>query len=944
MSTIQSLGIGSGLLTSELLEQLVQAERAPVTARLDRDQQITEARLSAFGEISSMLAGFSTAVKQLTSISAFNASQASSSNESVLTATASSVAANGNYSVNVQQLAQQHTVASQAYASTTEAVGLGTLTFRFGSTTFDEFGAYDTFSVNPETQSRSLSIDTSNNTLAGIRDAVNDADFGVQATIVDDGTGFRLLFSTEEGGADNSMELTATGSASFGAFNYNAVSQNAANPTMMQTQAAQDAEFSVNGLNITRNSNLVGGVIPGVTLNLKGVSAGPATLSISKDPAELMGKVEGVVNSYNSLKTMTDVLTAFDPDAGDNGQGSVLTGDRGVRTVMNQINSALRSFTLGSTYGSLAEVGVTTNQFNDYMMEFDRSAFEEAFRADPRAITALFATTGMPTDDNVSFVSASNATQAGSYSLEITRMAEAGRYQGIGVASLANGGIEITAANNSFNIFLNNVEVNVTLTEGTYATADLLAEELQRQINSNPELLSSANSATVTYNGAESRFEMTSNRYGNESVIRIIDIGADAAATLGLVKEGQGPYQGNELASLATTDGQSLSNFNTALVADSPMEYSLSINGTSTGLLTLPWNADGSVTYNTPDELTAALKTQIDGALAVAGITVNVGYNYNAGDGAARLVFSTGNAGDEISFGDINLASATRLGLVEGRAEPVTTIRGTDVQGLINGIEAQGSGQVLVASTGENPATAGYYLNAAHGDLSTSTADDKFRLRVDGVLSGQITLGVLADTSSAGVADTLQTAINNDPALIAAGVSVAVQYDADSGGFKLISGSKGNNSSVTFSSLEGNAGAVFGFAAGTGALSQAGAAASGAADAASGLRVRITDGGTGNRGEIDYFRGVASRVSSLVDSLLGSNGIISGRQNTLNAELERISEKRQELEQRLAATERRLQSSFLANDIIISNFNNTVSFLESQLPMLEALATPNRKK
>ncbi|ALO46643.1 flagellar filament capping protein FliD [Pseudohongiella spirulinae] len=939
MATIQSLGIGSGLLTSELLEQLVEAERAPVTARLDRDQEITEARLSAFGEVSSVLGEFNTAVKQLNNISAFNASQANSSNESVLTATASSVAADGNYSINVQQLAQQHTVASQAYAATTETVGLGTLTFRFGTTTFDEFDNYQSFAVNPETQSRSITINSSNNTLAGVRDAVNKANFGVQATIVDDGTGFRLLFTTEEGGANNSMELTATGSASFEAFNYNLASQE-----MLQTQAAQDAQFTVNGLAITRSDNLVGGVIPGVTLNLKGVSSGPATLSISKDPSDLMDKVQGVVDSYNALKTVTDVLTAFDPDAGDNGQGSVLTGDRGIRTVMNQLNSTLRSFTLGSTYGSLAEVGVTTNQFNNYMMEFDRSAFEEAFQADPEAITALFATTGIPSDESVSFVSASSATQPGSYSLEITRMAEVGRYQGIAVAALDAGNIEITDANNSFNIFLNNVEVSIDLTEGTYATADLLAEELQRQINSNAELINSANSVTVTYNSDESRFEMTSNRYGSESVIRIIEADAETSATLGLVKEGQGPYQGRELSGLSTADGQSSSNFITPLLVDSDTQYSLSVNGISTGLLALPGDAGTPVTYNTPDELTAALKSQIDAALAGDSISVNVDYVYNSDDSTARLVFSTANAGDEIIFSDINLASATRLGLFEGHGEPVTSIRGTDVQGLINGIEAQGSGQVLVASTGENPATAGYYLNAAHGDLSTSTAADKFRLRVDGVLSGSITLGVLANTDSNAVAETLQTAINNDPALIAAGKLVAVTYDAEVGGFKVTSGSRGDNSSVTISSLEGNAAAVFGFATGNGANGQAGAAASGTADAASGLRVRITDGEVGSRGTIDYFRGVASRLTALVDSMLGSEGVLTGRRDSLNAELERIAEKRQELEERLAATERRLQSSFLANDIIISNFNNTVSFLESQLPMLEAMMTPNRKK
>ncbi|WP_237134498.1 flagellar filament capping protein FliD [Pseudohongiella sp. O18] len=939
MATIQSLGIGSGLLTSDLLDQLVEAERAPATARLDRDQDIAEARLSAFGEVSSMLATFNTSIKQLNSVSAFNASQAVSSNESVLTATASSVAADGNYNINVQKLAQQHTLATQSYASTTEAIGVGSLTFRFGTTEFDGASAYQSFTVNPAKQSRSITIDSSNNTLAGIRDAVNKAKIGVQATIVDDGTGFRLLFTSSDGGANNSLEITASGSASLDAFNYNLGSQD-----MQQTQLAQDAEFTVNGLAITRNSNLVGGVIPGVTLNLKGVSTGPATLSISKDPTELMDKVQGVVDSYNALKTMTDVLTAFNPDAGENGQGSVLTGDRGIRTIMSQVNSTLRSFTLGSTYGSLAEVGVTTNQFNEYMMEFDRSTFQDAFQADPKAITALFATTGIPSDENVSYVSASSATQPGSYSLEITRMAEAGRYQGIGVSALAAGNIDITDANNSFNIFVNNREVSIDLAEGTYATAELLAEELQRQINSSSDLIDSANSVTVTYNSDESRFEMTSNRFGSESVIRIIEVDSATAATLGLVKEGQGPYQGLELSSLTTSDGQSSSMFNTPLLVDSETQYSVTINGATTGVLTLPGDAGTPVTYNTPDELTAALKSQIDAALAGDGITVNVNYVYNSDDDTARLVFSTASAGDEISFSDINLASATRLGLFEGRGEPVTSIRGTDVAGLINGVEARGSGQVLVASTSKTPETAGYYLNTAHGDLSTSTSADKFRLRVDGVLSGEITLGVLANTSSTSVANTLQTAINNDPALIAAGKSVSVTYDNDTGGFRMTSGTRGTNSSVTISTLEGNAAAVFGFASGAGAAGQSGAAASGDADPASGLRIRITDGDVGDRGTVDYFRGVASRLTALIDSMLGSDGVLTGRSDSLNAELERIAEKRVDLAERLALTERRLQSSFLANDIIISNFNSTASFLESQLPMLEALVTPNRKK
>ena len=934
MASIQSLGIGSGLLTSELLEQLVEAERAPAVARLDSDQAIAEARLEALGEVKSALSTLNSSIRGLTSLSAFNASQVTSSNSEALSATASSVAESGSYSVQVGQLAQQHSIVSQSYESTSEAIGVGTLTFRFGTTDIDGSDVYQGFTVNEDAQSRAITIDSSNNTLAGIRDAINDADFGVQATIVDDGSGYRLLMTSEQGGAENSLEITASGAAALSVFDFNQSSQ-----SMEQTQAAQDAEFTVNGLNISRDNNLVAGVIPGVTLNLKAATAGPVTLSISKDPGELVEKVQGVVDNYNALKTMADVLTAFDPDAGDNGQGSVLSGDRALRTAMNSVNNALRSFSLGNTYGSLAEVGVTTNQFNDYLMEFDAAEFRAAFADDPQAVTALFATTGQPSDDDISFITSSTATQPGSYDVEVTRMATAGRYEGISVDSLASGNITIDDSNNQFNILVNGVEVDISLTEGDYATADLLAEEVQRQINSHSDLRSSANSVTVSYNASESRMEMTSNRYGKESVIRMISIDSAAAATLGLVEEGQGPYQGLFNSALATTTGNSSDPLNAAMTVDSDTQFSVSINGVDSGLLTLPGDAGTPVTYNTADELITAVESLLDGAFAGEGIDLTVGYEYDADSGTAGLTISTGSAGDEIVFGDVNLAAATRLGFVDGNAEPVTSIRGLNVAGTINGLQAEGNGQVLTASDGITPATSGYYLNAPFGDLSTSTSGDEFRLRVDGTLSGTISLGVIAVTDPDNVADLLTNAINNDPALLAAGAAVAVTYDADSGGFRFTSQSRGEASQVSVASLSGNAGTVFGLVTGSGAQSASGTKASGDADPASGIRLRITDGAVGSRGTIDFFRGLASQTTELIDSMFASDGLMTGRTDSLNLELERIAEKRVELAERLAATESRLQASFFANDIIISNFNSTMDFLEAQLPMLEALAS-----
>ena len=172
MASIQSLGIGSGLLTSELLEQLVEAERAPAVARLDSDQAIAEARLEALGEVKTALSTLNVSIRGLTNLSAFNASQVTSSNSEALSATASSVAQSGSYSVQVGQLAQQHSIVSQSYESTSEAIGVGTLTFRFGTTDIDGSDVYQGFTVNEDAQSRAITIDSSNNTLAGIRDAI----------------------------------------------------------------------------------------------------------------------------------------------------------------------------------------------------------------------------------------------------------------------------------------------------------------------------------------------------------------------------------------------------------------------------------------------------------------------------------------------------------------------------------------------------------------------------------------------------------------------------------------------------------------------------------------------------------------------------------------------------------------------------------------------------
>jgi flagellar capping protein FliD len=938
MASIQSLGIGSGLLTSDLLDKLIEAERAPQVRRLDAQQEFIEARLSAFGEVSSRLSDFNAAIKSVNSLAAFNASKTDSSNEAALTATAGSTAAAGSYSVQIQALAQQHTLASQAYGSVNEAIGTGSLSFRFGTTTFDD-GDYDSFAVNPETVVRNVQISAANNSLAGIRDAVNAAGIGVQATIVDDGSGFRLLFTSAAGGAKNSLEITASGTAGLNDFNFNASSQ-----ALVQTQAAQDAQFTVNGLSISRDSNLVVGVIPGVTLNLRSTTTGPVSLGVSKDPADLLNKVQSVVDSYNALKDLSDTLTRFNPDVGARGQASLLTGDTALRRMMSEISNTLRAFGGTDTYRSLAEIGVRTDQFDNYRLKFDRAVFSDAFNSNAAAVTALFAVTGTVSDNQISYLGNTNATLPGTYNVEVTRMATTGNYTGVSVPALTNGDIQIDASNRSFTILLNGLEADIQLATGTYATAADFAEQLQQQINSNPEVLAAEHSVTVLYNADSARFELTSNRFGNESVIRFTDISSATSAILGLVPDGSGPYRTNRLSSLASTDGQSSSAFNTPLLINNSPQFSLQINGVSTGVLSLPGSSGSPVTYNTPDELTAALKTVIDAALADDGLEIFVDYVFDEENDYGQLVFATAAAGDQISFSNINFAAANQLGLFVGTGTAAHSVRGQDVAGRINGIEAQGSGQILTASSGTIAARPGFFLHGPFGDLSAATANDRFRINVDGVLSGEITIGVLPSNDPETIAGGLQTAINNNPALLAAGVSVKVEFDFNSGGFGIISNSFGAASSVTIASLSGNAGSILGFTTGRGNFGAAGRDASGEPDAATGIRLLIEGGSTGSRGTVTFERGVAARLGSLIDAFLAPGGVLTGRQDALGQELKDLADKRVALDERIARSERRLSASFTANDIIISRFNTTADFLTSQLTMLEQLAAPQQRK
>ena len=195
MATIQSLGVGSGLDVDRLVQQLVAAERQPVESRLARSEARVQSQLSSFGTVSGALSALNDSVAALQNNNALSARSATSAEPDVFTATASANAEPGTFNVEVAALARADRGASQAFASSDTAIGTGTLELSLGSSSF------------------SIDIDSSNNQLGQIRDAINAAadNPGVAASVINSDDGSRLILSGAETGAANTWRSAPAG-------------------------------------------------------------------------------------------------------------------------------------------------------------------------------------------------------------------------------------------------------------------------------------------------------------------------------------------------------------------------------------------------------------------------------------------------------------------------------------------------------------------------------------------------------------------------------------------------------------------------------------------------------------------------------------------------------------------------------------------------------------
>lgn len=435
---ISSAGLGSGLDVNGIVTSLMGIEQKPLTA-VTKQKTSYQSQISAYGTLKSGLSTFQTAVSALSSASKFNAQNVTSGNASVFTATSNGSATLGDYAVTVSQLAKSQKLSFAGTANIADTVGTGTLTISFG--TYNPLTATapitpNSFTPNAAKTDISITIDSTNNTLAGVRDAINAANSSVSATIVNDGTANYLVITSKDTGEVNSLKISVadtdgddTNAAGLSQLAYDPTASAGSGKNMTQMQAAKNAILDIDGIVVVKASNTISDAISGVTLNLLATSAGvSANLGVASNKDKVKESVTAFIDAYNKLDSSLRSLTKYDESGKNSG---VLLGDATTRSVISQLKAVMtKTVSSGGALTSLSQIGVSFQR--DGKLALDATKLDAAVATNFGDIASLFATTAKVSDPQVSFVSSTKKTQSGIYAINVTGLAPtAGTINGV---------------------------------------------------------------------------------------------------------------------------------------------------------------------------------------------------------------------------------------------------------------------------------------------------------------------------------------------------------------------------------------------------------------------------------------------------------------------------------------------------------------------------------
>lgn len=621
--------IGTALLTSltrssfdigNMTKTLADAEVAGPRAILERNQEKTSTELDALKYLKTNLEAFNTYVTDLTSPSLFSQKNATSSNENVVSVSSESSVALASFQIESRQLAQAHTlVANKGFSSPSDTLSVGTLNIETGG------------------QTHAIVVDTSNNTLEGLQSVINNGDYGVTASIINNGGSYQMMFTSKQTGAAG--EVALSGLADFDT------------DGLTVTAEAQDAVMVMNGVTVTSSSNVFDNVIDGMSFTLNSAAPGvQSSVNVGQDSDGVKEAISSFVEVYNQLGSILDELGNYDTsdlteaelESEEYQYYGDLAGSSLLRSVENQVQQSLRGVLdgfSGGNYRTLADIGVTLNLEGG--LDLDSERLDEVIGSNMQAVSDLFSRGGTSDDPLVNVIGGNERTQVGSYDLQITQLAERATFTGgasVVTADERLAGDRITDASAvltidvgaSFDLTIGALPattIDLSALAGDYATKDDLAAAIQGQITATL----GAGVASFSYDSTQSRFEVTATA-GQGSV--------DITATSAMLNQGFGStsYAGEALIDLGAVDAT----------------FDVSVDGSTASTVTL---SAGRYTLDELSEtMTNSINNNTDVQASGAGVIVT-------NDGSALSLTST-RFGIASTVSLANMANMANTGLV----------------------------------------------------------------------------------------------------------------------------------------------------------------------------------------------------------------------------------------------------------------------------------------
>jgi len=455
-------GINSNLDTQDIINKMVSLEARSMDL-VEAKKQIEQQKLASFQELKNRLQTFKSVVTTLNTQSRFVVNKSVFSNNSfsdsnkVVDVTTTSSASSGTYSLIVNNLATESKLITSGYAGTTTSIASGTVTIVIGSSA-----------------SATVTINSTNNTLDGLRLAINNLGLDVKASFLNDGDAtnpYRLLVSGTQTGSSGTVTMSHY---TFG----NPFNPRPAAISFETTQTARDASLLLDGVSITKSSNTVTDVISGAALKLQ--SAGSGTISLSTDTEAITTKVSDFVEEYNDISLFLAEQLALDSETEETG---VLFGNFAVQNLQQILRSSISTEVKGVSgdYTYLSQIGITTQ--SDGTIILDTDDFSDALVGDIENVSQLFSSNGSVTNSSVAYVGFTSDTEPGYYDLQVSN----------GVPQLSNSGAStFVNASGSGNFWAGssgdstglNFRIS-SLTDGSYGQISLsigVAEILNREL------------------------------------------------------------------------------------------------------------------------------------------------------------------------------------------------------------------------------------------------------------------------------------------------------------------------------------------------------------------------------------------------------------------------------------------------------------------------------